>query len=351
MMRLPVIPAPGRLVPGGSSQRGSHRLALVSQCRRKWWWRYGYRTAWMRADQPADDRRGITLNVGEADYLTLGTLFHLFVSTEFGKRLDPRPYWADDEVMRATMLARCAGRPDLVRQAIDAGRAFIARGEADRWTPFCVEHEFKATLGEMRQRVEGAAWQPREDDWQIVTSRIDFGIGVPDPEKYGEARLYLVDTKTTSRGGIANGQRLGNYNPVTGEWALSWQFSLQMHVVSTDIALRYGPWQLAGNLVLRAKVKAEYDFRPEVVVQPRHIIQETLELAAQQCATESQVVDAAQAAQARGEDMTTWVPQGSFWNCYAGGRACEYRTLCLTDNPETRKQMIAQEYRAVGEGD
>ena len=306
--------------PGGVSKRGSHRLAEVSHCARKWYFR------WAKGLVPKKT----------AKHFIEGTLVHLalaYYRAEQMAQVGKAPAWFTEQPsMDLALEKEGEGYPEAIELAKDILKAYRKNYDNhDLWEPVSMEEEFTATIGQIRKLVNPYA-EAKPDDGEVVSSRIDFLYRTA-------AGLWACDYKTTAHGYRG---RLSDWNP-DGEYGVPWQFMVQTAILRVN----FGD-QFRGVVVERILKKPPYDFDRNVVKIPRSIFMDMPEIIARQCAAEREIARSAFAAQQAGANMDEWLPLGNPWSCYSWGHPCEYRNLCTAETEGTKKDVASKEYSVVG---
>lgn len=305
--------------PGGVSRRGSHRLAEVSHCARKWYFR------WAKGLVPKKT----------ADHFIEGTLVHLALAYYRAEQLDragKAPKWFHEKTLEQALAKEGEGYPKAIELAKDILKAYRKNyASFDPWEPVSMEEEFTATIGQLRKLVNPYV-EPKPDDSEVVSSRIDFLLKA-------NGGLWACDYKTTAHGYRG---RLADFNP-DGEYGVPWQFMLQTAILRVN----FGD-QFRGVIVERILKKEPYDFDRSVVKIPRSIFMQLPEIVARQCAAEREIARSAFAAQQAGANMDEWLPLGNPWSCYSWGHPCEYRNLCTAETEGAKKDVAMREFNTVG---
>lgn len=302
--------------PGGVSRRGSHRLAESAHCPRKWYFRWA---------------RGLVPNRTLPHFME-GTLVHLalaYYRAEQMARVGRAPEWFHQKSMNEALAETGEGYPEAIKLAKDILRAYAKHYESfDPWEPVAIEHEYTATLGQIRKLINPYT-EPCSDDGEVVSSRIDLVLRTG-------GYLWACDYKTTAHG---NRGRLGAFNP-DGEYAVNWQFLLQTAILRVNLGDEF-----KGVVVERILKKPPYDFDRAVVPVSRRAFLDLPNVVARQCLLERQIAKQALDAQALGEDMSAWLPSGNWWNCYSWGSACEYRPICTAETDGQAQEVVVREYQ------
>jgi hypothetical protein len=305
---------------GGVSRRGSHRLAEAALCPRKWYFRWA---------------RGLVPKRTPLHFME-GTLVHLALAYYRAEQMDQRlsgsaPEWFYRQSMNEALAETGAGYPDAIQLSKDILKAYKANYAAyDPWEPVGIEHEYTATLGQIRKLVN-PYWEPCSDDNEVVSSRIDLVLRT-------NGYLWACDYKTTAH---ANRGRLAQFNP-DGEYAVNWQFLLQTAILRVNLGDEF-----RGVLVERILKKPPFDFDRAVAPISRRAFLDLPNVLARQCLLERQIAKQALDAQALGEDMGAWLPSGNWWNCYQWGSPCEYRPICTAETDGQAQDVVVREYNQL----
>ena len=306
--------------PGGHSQRGSHRLSTAPICPRMHYFR------WNLGLKPRE----------EPIYFTEGTVAHIALAYYRANQMHLRgmkvPDWFYERTMLDCLHEAGRGKPDTIRLGLSILNAYAQYYEGnDPWEPIAIEEEFFATLGEIRRLINPYA-PPQPDDAERFSARIDLLV------RYN-GFLWATDYKTTK------GQhgKLGPFN-YEGEHTLSFQFLVQTAILRA----RFGA-EFRGVIVERIFKSEPHDFgRTPVPIHAQMFrdLPDTLAMCAQR---ERELEQLRTQAAASGADMNFWLPPGAFWACYAGGRACDYKALCVSETLAQRNETVVREYlKTVG---
>lgn len=304
--------------PGGASRRGSHRLAESAICQRKWY---------------LDVGRGIKPKRIPQHFIE-GTLVHLALAYYRAEQLAEKgqaPDWFEQKSLDEALDEEGAGYPDAIKLAKSVLTAYRKRwsGVKDPWEAVAIEKEYTATLGQIRKLINPYE-EPKSDDGEVVSARIDLMLRT-------NGFLWACDYKTTAHG--RNG-RLTDWNP-EGEYAINWQFLLQTAILKVNLGTEF-----RGVLVERIYKKEPHDFDRAPAPIARTAFMDLPNVIARQALLERQIAKQAFDAQAAGEDMTTWLPSGNWWNCYSWGSPCEYRAICTAETAGQMKEVLVREYQS-----
>lgn len=305
--------------PGGASRRGSHRLAESAICPRKWYLNVG---------------RGIKPKKTPIHFME-GTLVHLALAYYRAEQLEAAkagsaPKWFYEKSLDQALEEEGAGYPEAIALAKSVLKSYRERwaNARDPWEPVAIEQEYTATLGQIRKLINPYE-EPKSDDNEVVSARIDLMLRT-------NGFLWACDYKTTAHG---RGGRLGEWNP-DGEYAINWQFLLQTAILRVNFGTEF-----KGVLVERILKKTPHDFDRAVAPISRAAFMDLPNVIARQALLERQIAKQALDAQTEGEDMTSWLPSGNWWNCYQWGSPCEYRPICTADTAGQRQEVLVREYQ------
>src|SRR3990167_2162552 len=106
---LPVIQPALNAAPGGASSRGSHRLAEIDDCPRRWWLRWGL---------------GLEAKGEPPNWATEGTIIHLALAYWFASKLPVKPRWFEEKTLQEALDEEAKGNPQLVALALGVLRAY-----------------------------------------------------------------------------------------------------------------------------------------------------------------------------------------------------------------------------------
>jgi len=300
--RLAVVPlAASAQRPGGSSRRGSHRLASVLECPRRW-----FLHTYMGIDQKY-----------EPDYFTRGSLIHLLLAFHYAKGLNPRPAWLSELDLDTELAATSRGQPALIQTAREVYTAYVAKGYDQNGAPYAVEHEIAATIGQIKAAL-GDTSPESEWDSEVVTSRIDLMVVIG-------GLVYFKDYKSTLRG---TGSALPRWTP-NNEFSVKFQFMLQEALGRTIFGKHFG-----GVMIQRLKCKMPFDMDEHLLPQPPAFMAQLIPLLRRCVAEEAKY--AAEADAKSDLELETWLPLGQPWSCFSYGKPCEYMPLCNTDSEAVR---------------
>lgn len=306
--------------PGGISKRGSHRIATVGHCHRKWWYRFIV---------------GLTPK-SEFIYFVEGRLIHIalayFRAIQMHQRGKQAPAWYYARPNGVEVI-REAGRG--YPQAIDLALAvYVAYhnyyGEDLGWEPMAIEHEFFATLGQIRKLVNPThVIGERPDDAEVFSARIDLMVK-------SNGYYWAVDYKSTKHVNAKGG--LPDFNP-EGEFKLHWQFLLQTAILRVNLGTDF-----RGVIVERIAKKPPYAFMRSPVPISRAAFLSLPHTLARRAREEAELMADAEAVERNQVDLLDALPDGDFWSCFSYGKPCEYRQICTADDAGQVRDIVVREY-------
>lgn len=263
------------------------------------------------------------------DYLVLGSLVHVLLAYVHARKLAVKPPWWNEPIM--PQLSRIgAGFPKLIDQALRIAAAYATYwGEDTGWAPETIEHEYSATLGEIRA-LYNPYREPLPDDHEVFSCRIDLLVR-------SNGYLFGVDYKTTKG---SNG-RLPTFNNES-EHAMSWQFHLQHAILRVRLGTEF-----RGIIVERILKQEPFVFARDLVPISPVTSWDLSATLSRLAAMETEVENEAALMEGAGADMEVWLPSGNWWNCHSGGRACEYRAACVAEGVDERKSTLVRLYKSA----
>jgi hypothetical protein len=284
---------------------------MVALCPRRWYLRWA---------------RGLVAKE-RPEYLMEGTLVHLALAYFRAEQMAVKPAWYLSTPLDVALERVGQGHAkslELARNILAAYRARAA--QLDGWEPVAIEYEYTVTLGELRRAVNpGAALLP--DDGEVVSARIDLMLRA-------NGQVWACDYKTTR--GVK-----GNLPPfrMDGEYALNWQFLLQTAILKVRLGKEFRA-VVVERILKSPPYYSSRDVAPCAVSALRGVPDTVASL----CRQERAVLQQATEAQARGEDMETWMPPGNFWACHEYNRPCEYAPLCRAESVDAFRQNMVGLY-------
>lgn len=312
--------------PGGLSQRGSHRLSLVGTCKRKWWFHQ------FRKLRPRS----------EPTYFVEGRLIHIALAYHRAIQMVARgqtpPAWYTEQPNGLRALEEAGvGYPDaveLAKSVFVAYREFY--GDDEGWKTESIEHEYTATLGQIRQLMNGThVVGSLADDGEVFSARIDLLV---------RARGFIwgVDYKSTKTGNSKG--RLGDFNP-EGEFGLHWQFLLQTAILRVNFGTDF-----RGVIVERVLKSTPHDFMRSpvpIAAMPYYSLPDTLRMLTDAERELTATATLVQRLEYETQRPSDYLPPGSFWSCFSYGRPCEFRALCTAADAGQRRETMVREYHTV----
>jgi hypothetical protein len=305
--------------PGGKSSRGSHRLAEISRCPRKW---YFQNVLELEPKRPAI-------------YYVEGTLIHLALAYHHASRMAVKPQWFLETTLDAALAREGRGWPQAIELAKDVGEAYARRYAEDPWQPLAIEHEFSASVGEIRRLTQPFAPAQPDDD-ERVSARIDLFLR-------SGGYLWAADYKSTAH---ASSRGLTPLNP-EGEYAVHWQFLLQTAIMRVNFGAEF-----RGVLVERVSKKAPHDFDRAVAPISQAMFNGLADVVARQCRAERELVSEVASSGVLGASAgpsagssSEWLPVGNPWSCFSWGHPCEFRQLCTSETFGQRQSTLVRDYQ------
>lgn len=303
-------PTTKTVTPSGASSRGSHRLACVAQCERKWFLRYVHNL------RPVD----------EPEFRLLGTLQHDAIAYHYAQRMinesGKTPTWWTGKTLDEILEEAGRGAPHLVDAAKTCGDAYADHWQGEDWEPLAVEEEFKATIGEL----DPGGGDDRSLDSEIVTCRSDLVVRVKS-----SGMVFIVDHKTKGGGwGTTGAHRLPKWKD-GGEYQISWQAMINLYLVR----LAYPNEVVRGFIINRVKRKPPFDFdRHVLTISPRAYAAVPRVIRAQ-IAKEREVLGMVDA------DIA---PRPSYWQCYGRFGPCDYIDICSAKDEDEMNYFIQRDF-------
>lgn len=298
---------------GGASERGSHQLASVFECPRRWLLRthYGYIA---KANPP---------------YRIGGTLIHLALAHFHAQRMTVIPDAFKPPL--ETLLAKDGrGFSTAVQVARGVHAAYGRWFSAQAWHIESVEVEYRATVRDIiaivRARLSGAIADELErhvealglSQDEFFTARLDLVIRI-------NGKLYPVDIKSVN-------SRAGSLPALSdkGEYGLHWQSFIQRYCLQTN----YLTDDIGSNIILRASRDTPHQFAHDPLTIRTRAYAEAAFTIFSAMAREREL----QRAVASGQKLPA-----HFWSCYTRG-PCDYRDYCQADSAEARKSVLETDF-------
>ena len=319
---LPVIQSG----PSGASKRGSHQLAAISQCPRKWYLRY---------------RKGIR-ETKDKEFRIAGTLHHDAIAYAYAERIMshgkyPTPSWWDGRSLESILAEHGQGWPVQVQLALEMYEAYQNHWwrspVPEPWEPVAVEEEFQARLGDLG--IEGPLSE------EVVTCGTDLIV-----RNLHTNQLWVCDHKSKGFDPF-NRSRVERLEPwvrkSTGggdheQYTIHWQALVNLYLVR----LAY-PNEVVGGFIInrfsRKKTKTGhflfdrhtlhtsprvYAHAPQVM---RYAVQKELDL------------DGMVAAGGK--------PEPHYWACHGKYGCCDYIDLCNADDEDQMNDVLSSQFMVV----
>lgn len=223
------------VVPSGRSRRGSHQLAAALTGERYWWLKYAQ----------------MYLPVRDKPYRLRGTLIHLAMQYHYGALLRVRPAWLDVPFEVALEEAG-RGFPGDVLTVKELLRQYALEYRVEPWTPFAIEEEFSATVGELDP---GGPDSTLDDE--VVTARTDMLV----LSAHEVTQLPVIDVFDSKSAGkhweFADGRwrlrgALEPWKDDDGPYRLAWQPLVYLHILRVPSnAARLDHMQVRGFWIQR----------------------------------------------------------------------------------------------------
>lgn len=305
---------------GGASSRGSHRLADVTNCPRKWYMRYVKHCT----------------RKGEPEFRLMGTLIHSALANYYAAMLpeEQQPDWFKEMPLYHRLTQEAGGKIALADRAFETGEQYIEWTKKKKcdWIPYSVENEYQATLGELDPDGEDApgfelefrtpSGEPSRMIFptlneEVVTCRTDLIV-----TKKTNNTMWVVDHK--SKTPEYHEEKFGKWND-NGEFALDWQVLVNLMVIrARGIPVR-------GFIVQRVKRDGEFDADRHPVPVPVKAYEGAPGLARHQIKVERQHY----------RNLAQGIsPVANYFNCYGRWGECDYRPICRADNAEDQARII-----------
>lgn len=329
MSDLPIVgQEPTFAGPSGASRRGSHQLASIFQCPRKWYLRY---------------RKGIRER-RDKRFRMLGTLHHDAIAYAYAERIIeqgkwPTPSWWTGESLEVILERHGEGWPqeiELALQMYDAYKAYWWHGSLpEPWEPVAVEEQFQAKLSDLDPRPE----DPYADE--VVTCGTDLVVlnkmtgqfWITDHKSKGfdafsRARVQRMDPWTRkSTGG-------GDHE----QYALHWQSLVNLHLVRRA----YPDQVIAGFMINRFTRERNSEGHFLFDRHPLHTSPRVYERA-------PQVMRHAVEEEARLDGIIAagGQPEPHYWACHGKYGACDYLPLCNADSEDQMNHVLETQFVVV----
>jgi len=328
----PLIQLP-RNNSSGASRRGSHRLADVQICEKKWWLRYNHHL----------------LETKDKKWRLSGTLIHQAVAWHYAEKMIEPPDWyrearGSNRGLVSLLNELGAGNPADIRNAVsclEAYKTYWARHPGgDPWIPKYIEHEFEARVGDLdpkgKDEVIDFAWKDRQGKLhyekrrlnnEIVTCRVDLVVDV------GNGSLFVVDHK--SQRPLWSKKTLAQLKD-DGEFTIHWQALFNLHVVRLSLP------HVMGFIIQRINRDAPWDVDRHALHIPKRMYEKTPAVIRRLVRRELQL----------GTEIAEGIPATpSPWACMTRYGACDYRNLCAADTQSEVDEKLAADYVHVEHDD
>lgn len=311
-------------VGGGASSRGSHRLSDISNCQRKWWFRYVQRV----------------VARGEPEFRLMGTLIHSAVAFHYASMMLPelQPDWFKAKPLYQELLDQARGNAVLADRAFEIGEQYIEywRLRGCDWVPFSVEQEYSASIGTIDPDGEDepaftldvldATGKPRQLTFptlndERITCRTDLIV-----QRSSNGTMWAVDHK--SKNPEFHADRFGKVNP-NGEFALDWQVLVNLMILrANDLPVR-------GFIIQRIKRDPPFDCHRQVLNVPGLAYEQAPRLARNQVRLEREQYRSLAAGK---------TPIPNFFNCFGRFGACDYRPICSAEDADEQRGILNANY-------
>lgn len=300
LLKLPPETQVGQTTsPSGASRRGSHRLADMGTCPRKWFLRYHARF----------------MSKVERAVIISGSLIHGALAWDYSQRMDPRdrPSWGGltlPEVLAPIGL----GHPELIRNSVACLAAYKAYWDkmpnGDPWRPKYIEQEFEARISDLDKAGRGCDYGGLCVDDEVVTCKPDLIVDVD-----GTGNLWLVDHKTQRP---EWGKKTLSPYKDAGPFTVSWQSLLYLHIIRL-----YMP-HVAGMIIQRINREPPYDVI-RMPIPTADLYKDVPAIAREMVRREMQLgIDLAKGIKATAHP----------WACESRFGSCDYRPLCVASGAD-----------------
>ncbi|APU88856.1 conserved hypothetical protein [Virus Rctr197k] len=268
-----------------------------------------------------------------------GTLIHLCLQYHYASKMAQPPSWFFERDLDTALDQDGAGYPSDVLKAKELLFAYQREYLQEPWTPYAVEEEFQATVGELDP---GGPDSSLDDE--IVTCRPDL-LAVEHDPLTREPFLWVYDYKTSGknwefadgrwimRGGLERWKDDGPY-------ALHWQVLINLLILRAKTnAVRLSHLPVRGFVIQRMTREPDRGLK-------YHFDRHTLKVPA---GPYQQAPRAIRACVARERAIRDGVEKGlapapSFWACNTKFGPCDFRDVCLGPTPEERQKILHERY-------
>lgn len=258
----------------------------------------------------------------EPPHRLIGTLVHNCLAYHYASKLETRPDWLNvslDEML----MKEAKGDPVQIRTAKNVMQAYLKFWSGEPWKTVFVEHEFKATIGELDP---GGPFP--ELDNEVITCRSDLVV-----ESNGS--LFIVDHKCSA--GEWGKDRLEHWKD-DGEYRMFWQGMVNLMIVRKRMA-EITDKPVSGFIINRVKRREPFDFDRHVLSMPKMAYQQAPRTARMFVREELQLM----------ADIAAGVkPTPNFASCYGRYGPCDYINVCAAESPEAQGQILDNEFVRIG---
>lgn len=305
----------------GASKRGSHQIATVFQCPRKWYLRY---------------RKGIRERE-DKEYRMAGTLGHLAIAHRYAERIIeqgiwPAPTWWDGRSIDDALETVGEGWPQLVpvaRELYDAYPNYWWHGTlAEPWEPVAVEEQFFARLGDLDPLPDGV-----EDLWadEVITCGTDLVVRNTVTDM-----LWIPDHK--SKGfdpfGRSSSPRMEPWRRDSEQYTVHWQALVNLLIVRQAF-----PDKVVGGFIINRFTRK----------QPFLFDRHTLHVSPRVYAEAPAQIRRAVMEEARIDNLVNagGRPAPNYWACHGKYGCCDYVELCNADDDAQMNRVLSSKFVAA----
>lgn len=309
---LPVLATTGH----GASKRGSHQLASVLQCPRKWYFRY----------------RARIREACDLEFRMAGTLGHQAIAHAYAERIIeqdkwPIPTWWEDGRSLDSWLEEVGkGWPGLIptaRELYDAYKAHWWTGDyPEPWEPVAVEEQFYCKL------VDLVPDCPDELRDEVITCGVDLVF-----RNTNTGQLWIADHKSKGFDWFSRSstKRMEPWHKDGEQYTIHWQALVNLHIVRRAFPNEV----VAGFIINRFTRKKPFLFdRHPLHVSPR--VYEQAPRVLQYCIEQERRIDGMVAAGRK--------PEPHFWACHGKYGCCDYISLCNADDEEQANRIADAQF-------
>lgn len=312
------------MVPSGRSTRGSHQLAAALTGERYWWLKYEQKYMLVR-DKP---------------FRLRGTLIHLCMQYHYGAQLRQQPSWFYEQTLDQALEEKGRGHPGDVLVSKRLLEQYRTTYTVEPWTPFAIEEEFSATIGEL----DPGGPDPSLDG-EVVTCRPDLLVlalhdvtrqpylDVFDYKSAGK-NWEFADGKWRIRGGLEPWKDDG------GPYRIPWQPLVYLHILrAPSNAAKLEHMNVRGFWIQRLTREPDrfgrHHFDRHLLTIPRVAYEETPRVMRAAVARERYIRDNA----AKGIK-----PMPCTYACRTPFGACDFVDVCSAPTPEERLRVLNEDY-------